>query len=418
MKTSRTKRFYKLITICFSLFFVLPFSKKSFSYDIQARSSLLNDKIEAQKSWVKERDNDYFLDINFRNSSSMKSFLESLSTNIKDDSSAQAFLNDNDKTEKNLGLHLGLNIPLLSFSFFNTSLKTALFVDSKINYFHAIMSSDIDCGVVALLIPAGLPSEIKDLFTCSYYNSLSPGDDLISNMSGLSSSLKTAYTGKYFKPLVEGTPYFHLYTEAKLKLGFGLSFPFRENFLFSFKLYASPEAMTKSMLSYSSLKGGVGGADLFKPSIEAFLKGDLSISYERNNWQIGAELKDFILKNVVTTDASATSKMKKVPLVNLYGRKGFLIGNIKTKAFLGYHWRSLYKIYEGLYIGSDFTMPLSGKNFSLIFKGVFDPEFYSSSLLLASSFVDIGVKAQYPIRVKSDDILLTPLYNFHLNIHF
>ena len=110
--------------------------------------------------------------------------------------------------------------------------------------------------------------------------------------------------------------------------------------------------------------------------------------------------------------------MKKAPLVNLYARKSFWVGNVKAKAFMGGHWRSLYKFYEGLYIGSDFTIPLGPNNFNLVLKGVFDPEYYSLSTLLASSFVDIGLKAQYPIRVKSGNIELSPLYNFHLNLHF
>ena len=358
------------------------------------------------------------MDINLRNSSTMKAFLESLSGNIKDDASAQSFLVDNDKTEKHVGLKLGLNIPLPSFSLFNTGVKIVLFWGSKVNYFQGIMSTEMDCGTIALLIPAGMPKEIKDLFTCSYYKSLSPGDDLISNMSGLSSSLKTAYSGKFFKPLLESTPYFHLYTEAKMNLGLKLSFPFREYFLFRFKIFASPEAMTKAMMSYSSLKGGIGDSSLFNPSLEAFLKGDLEIVYEKNNWKIGAELRDFVINNIITQDASATSKMKKAPLVQAYARRRFTIGNIKAKTFFGFHWRSLYKIYEGLYIGSDFSIPLGQKNHNLIFKNVFDPEYYSASILFASSFVDIGVKAQYPLRVKSNDVKLSPLYNFHLNFHF
>tara|TARA_Y100001954_G_scaffold100436_1_gene109485 strand:+ start:641 stop:1897 length:1257 start_codon:yes stop_codon:yes gene_type:complete len=418
METYRKNLFYKLVTIKITLLFLLLWSKNSFSYDIQSRSKLLDDKFEAQKSWVQERDNDYFIDINFRNSSSMQKFLESLSSNFKDDLSAQSFLIANDKTEKNVGINLSLNIPLPSFSIFNRTIHSSFFCHSKVNYFQAIISTDLDCGMIALLIPPGLPSEIKDLFTCSYYNSLSPGDDLIANMPGLSAVIKTAYSGKFYKPLIEGTPYFHLFTEAKLNLGLNLSFPFRENFVFRFKIYASPEAAMKAMLSYSSLKGGVGDSNLFTPSLESFLKGNLSINYELDNLQVGAELNDFILKSIVTQDASAASKMKKAPLVNFYVKKGFRLGNIKARSFFGYHWRSLYKLYEGVYFGSDFTIPLDVKSFNLIFKGAFDPEYYSTSLLLASSLVDIGVKAKYPIRVKSNDIELTPLYNFHLNIHF
>ena len=249
MRIFRTKRLFELVPIFFCLLICIIWTKNCFSYDIQGRANLLDDKFEIQKNWLPQRSLDYFIDINFRNSGDMKSFLESLGTNVKDENSAQLFLVDNDNTEKNIGLKLGLNIPFPSFSFFGTHIKTALFTDTKINYFHAIISSNLDCGTIALLIPSGLPSEIKDLFTCNYYKSLSPGDDLIANMAGLNASLKSAYSGKFFKPVIEGTPYFHLYTEAKMKLGFNLSFPFRENFLFNFKLYISPEAMTKAMLS-------------------------------------------------------------------------------------------------------------------------------------------------------------------------
>ena len=409
---------YKLITVSFTLSFFILLLNSSFSYDIQSRSNLLDDKFEIQKNWVPERSHDYFLDINFRNSASMKAFLESLKSNIKDEASAQSFLVNNDKTEKHLGLKFDLNIPLPSFSLLNTKIKTAAFLESKINYFQGIMSSDLDCGTIALLIPAGLPVEIKNLFTCSYYNSLSPGDDLISNMVGLSASLKSTYSGKFYKSSVESIPYFHLYTEAKLKLGFKLFFPIMEKFFLNFNFYGSPEAITKAMMSYSSLKGGISDSSLFKPSIEFFIKGDLAIMYENKNWQVGAELRDFIIKNIITQDASDASKMKKAPLVQIYGRKRFTIGNVRAEYFLGFHWRSLYKIYEGLYIGNSFSLPFRGKKNNLILKNIFDPEYYSAAIVFESSFIDFGLKAQYPIRVKSNDIKLSPLYNFNLNLHF
>ena len=119
--------------------------------------------------------------------------------------------------------------------------------------------------MIELLMPAGLPLEIKNLFTCSYYQSLSPGADLIANMPGLSAPLKSAYSGKFYKPLVEGTPYFQLYSEAKGQLGLNFFLPFKEKWLFNFKTYFSQEAMTKFVLSYSSLKEGWGTKTFIHP---------------------------------------------------------------------------------------------------------------------------------------------------------
>ena len=399
------------LAVFFTLLFVIFGLEKGQAYNANERYQLLRDKINLSSLHGPLIDEDFFFSLSFVNSSNLKALLEEVSS-LKDEPAAKTFFKNNDQTEKILGVNIDVNAPLPRFG----KLVSSLFLEAQGDYFQGILNTDLDCDSISLMIPEGLPTEIKDAFTCSYFKSLAPGSDLIANMSGISASLKAAWSGKYYSPSDPTTPNLYLYMEGLGRLGLNFKYLLRDFLKLKLRFYVSPKSQSSVLLSSGSLSNFDAG--LFTPQTKIDLKLDFSSEYEIKNWLFGGTFTNFEVLNLSSISKSQNAGLKSSPLVHFYGRYFGSFQGMQISHFSGIHLRTLYKAIEGIYFGSEIKFRLFKDRLGLLVRGRFDKDFYSIGIGVKSLFVDLNVRAHYPLRVKSNGIRPSALYNFNLRLHF
>ena len=395
------------LTLVYSYFWGI---ENGFAYNAAERYQLIRDRVNLESENF-YNSHDIFLNLSLLNTSDLKSFFEGLVKNTKDESTLKIFLNKHNQTEKILGLNLDLGTPL---PFFET-IESSLFLKSQIDYFQAITSDELDCDAILLMIPDSHP-EIKKAFTCSYFKSLSPGDDLVDNLPGVSEAIKSTQRGKYFKPQDTSDPNVYLLLKALGYLGFNFRTTFFKYFKASFKIYGASEGLSQLLLSYSTLSKKKSHRLPLQRKINLNL--DMSLDYEKEKWLWGAEFSNFILSEILSSKDSESLWPKNSPLIHVYGKYRGNYQDMLINHYWGIHLRSLYKAVEGLYLGTEMTYPFWKNRLSLLLKARLDPEFYMIGFNIQSFLIDFNINARYPLKTNSRGINSSGLYNFNLRIHF
>jgi hypothetical protein len=397
------------LTLVYSYFWGI---ENGFTYNAAERYQLLRDRVNLEAERAFYKGHDIFFNLSFLNTNDLKTFIESVSKSTKDEATLKNFLNKYDETEKILGINLDLSAPL---PFFET-IETSLFFKGQIDYFQAIMSGELDCDSILLMIPEYLPSEIKKAFTCSYFKSLSAGDDLVDNLPGVSAAIKSAWKGQYIKPQDISDPNVYLFLKAIGHLGFNFRTSFLKFFQAHFKIYGASEGISPLLLSYSTLLKNK--SPRLPQQTKINLNLDVSLDYKNKKWLWGAALSNFMLSEIVSPKDSESLWPKDSPLIHVYGKYRGSYQDMLINHYWGIHIRSLYKAAEGLYLGTDVSYPFWKDRLSLLLKAQIDPESYMIGFDIQSFLINFNINAWYPLKTNSSGMNSSGLYNFNLRIHF
>ena len=206
--------------------------------------------------------------------------------------------------------------------------------------------------------------------------------------------------------------------EALGKLGLNFKYLLKDFLRLKFRPYVSQKLQSSAILSTGSLSNSKIDPTLFTPETRIDLLLDISAEYEIKKWIFGGEFTNFEILKLRYPIKSQNSGLKSSPLLHFYGNYSGSFQGIHISHFSGIHLRTLYKAIEGIYFGSEMKFSFFKDRLGLLVRGRFDPEFYSIGIGLKSFFVDVNVRAHYPLRVNSNGIRTSGLYNFNLRLHF
>ena len=400
-------------------------------YNILKRFQYLEDKYRTQEMLRPYDNDDFVFDLSALLNTDATDFIDEAEEVADYEGSdqldrAQEFLRKYDKTEQNLRVQVGLNIPFFDFSVYGIKFKPSLRATGNLGFLMGIQASNLTVQQAVEYLGSDVPQNLKDaLLTC--VNDSIRGENIITFLidtpsCGLTEQEKQVarqYEDEnYIFPEDTSVPDIYNYVKAEARAGLYFDYIYDEHFFGAFNIYALGRADYRVRVSADSLANDGDVADLpdeMNTTINAAI--DYTLGYRNGNLTAYAGIEDLKLTTISDNEEEGGELIYgNDPLLRLHGEYLYKYSLFSVKPFVGIHKRASYGISEGYYAGADLGAHVWSDRIGLRLRGMVDKEHFTFSPMAKLWLMHIEYMLKTPMSSEVDGLKPATIHSLNIRI--
>ncbi len=426
-----TNRFNFSLRIVLLLMGVVLLAETQAAYNIVDRFQLLEDKFRTHEMMRPYDNDDFILDISALLNTDATDFIDGAQevADFQGDETqklakAQEFLTKYDKTEQNLRVNVGLQIPLFDFTVAGVKFKPAIRAQGNLGFLMGIQTENLSTADILEFIGDGVPSVIADkLLNCT--TGLTANQDLVvwlrtEPACGLTAQESAAIAdqeGKYFYP-DPTAPDIYNYLKGEARAGLYFDYIYDEHFFGQFNIYALGRADYKVRISKKALTSDGDVIDLpDEMNTTVNMAVDYSLGYKNGNLMAIAGIEDLKLTTMSDNEEEGGKLIYgSDPLFRLHSEYLYKFSAFSVKPFVGLHKRASYGFDDGYYLGADLGAHVWGDRIGLRVRGMIDGEHFTFSPMAKLWLIHVEYMLKQPLSSDVNGLKPATIHSLNFRI--
>ena len=403
------------------------------AYHIVDRFQLLEDKFRTHEMMRPYDNDDFIFDVSALLNTDMTDFIDEAKdvadfegSSTEQLAMSQEFLRKYDKTEQNLRVNVGLNIPFFDFSVAGVKFKPSLRVNGNLGMLMGIQASNLTIEQAVEYLGSDVPDFLKNALLSCVTDSVK-GQNIITYLintpsCGLTNQQKEVAreyeSENYIFPADTTTPDIYNYIKAEARAGLYFDYIYDEHFFGQFNVYALGRADYRVRVSSESLTNDGDVIDLpdeMNTTINAAV--DYTLGYRNGNLTAYAGIEDLKLTTVSDNEEEGGALIYgNDPLFRVHSEYLYKFMLFSVKPFVGLHKRASYGFSDGYYVGADLGAHVWSDRVGLRVRGMVDSEHFTFSPMAKLWLVHVEYMLKTPLSSEVGGLKPATIHSLNLRI--